>query len=87
MTGEILRMRSHDIIAFALDVAAVEVEVDDALGQQATLRAGDIVIGPDVARIGGIRACARSIGARRCCPLRLTVRPLAWASCLRTHRH
>jgi len=58
MAGEILRMGSHHIITLTFDIAAVEIKVDDALGQQATLRASDIFVRPDVARIGGIRVCA-----------------------------
>jgi len=45
MAGEILGVSGNDIIALACDLAAVEIEVDDALGKQARLRSGGLVVG------------------------------------------
>jgi hypothetical protein len=58
VAGQIFRMSGDNVIALTLDVAAVEIEIDDALGKQAALRPGNVIIGADTAGVGGI--CART---------------------------
>ena len=67
MAGQILRVSGHDIGALALDVAAVKIEVDDALCQQAPLRASGFVVRADIAGVSRIGACTRRVGTAHFC--------------------
>src|SRR5437868_6130072 len=44
VAGEVLRMRGHDVSALAFDLAAVEIEVHDALCKQSGLGTGGFLL-------------------------------------------
>jgi len=72
VSRQVLGVRSHDVRALTLDLAAVEVEVDGALGEQPRLRPGDLIVGTAAAGVGIAGARPLRAAVRRALPGLLT---------------